>query len=412
MTKKHIGWILTAMVILASCKKYNSMGYTPGTGAPTITAVNTWSKTSSAVYYDTVVAYNNAGDTVLTVKAYTGMVSAFDSVTDVGNLGQYYLIHGTNLGSATTVAFNGTSAYFNRSLNTDNTILVSIPSNVPTSGPLATDTLTVTTTHGVVRYHFVVASPPPTIGSVSDYDFWGGSQITLHGVGFLSVTAVGLTGVTDQATIVSQVDTLMTLQFPTTSVNRANLVFTYSSGGNAATATSTQEFIDLDNAFTVVFKNSFQNYWSDNSWSHPSGVQTGPSHAYGGSASAVATYPAGAWQIEGWADWNAPTGGFVYDASYKYLTFWVLGGTVNHTLVLVGDKLPGGYSQNTSAATVQQILVPAGVWTFYKIPLGSGAGQLNYWANGTLAQQLGFFLQGQSGDVNETMYFDEVAFTK
>jgi hypothetical protein len=29
-----------------------------------------------------------------------------------------------------------------------------------------------------------------------------------------------------------------------------------------------------------------------------------------------------------------------------------------------------------------------------------------------VAKQLGFFLQGQNGDVDETMFFDEVAFIK
>ena len=67
----------------------------------------------------------------------------------------------------------------------------------------------------------------------------------------------------------------------------------------------------------------------------------------------------------------------------------------------------------------QLVTVPAGVWTFVKIPLAPPsapysqlATSLNYWANGSVATQLGFFLQGMSGDVNETMYFDEVAFVK
>ncbi|TDX02407.1 hypothetical protein [Dinghuibacter silviterrae] len=405
--KKILILLSATLVVLAACRKYNSLGYTPGTGAPTITSVHTWYKTDSAVYYDTIVTYNSAGDTTLTVNARSNQIVPFDSVTDAGNLGQTYMIYGSNLGSAVTVAFNGASAYFNRAWNTDNSILVTIPSNTPTSGTQATDTLTVTTLHGTVRYHFVVITPPPTITTVSDYDFWGGSQVTLHGAGFAAVTSVGLSGSSATATIVSQVDSLLVLQFPTTTVNRCNLVFTYTSGGNALTTTSTQEFNDLDNAYAIVFKNAFQNAWVDASWSGPSGISTGASHSFDGTSSAEASYPAGGWKIEGWANWYPS---FTYNAAYKYLTFWVRGGTVNHTLVLVGDQMAGGYSQNTSAPAIQQISVPAGVWTFYKIPLGTGAGQLNYWANGTTAKQLGFFLQGQSGDVNETMYFDEVAF--
>jgi hypothetical protein len=405
--KKILLLLAVALIAATSCRKYNSLGYTPGTGAPTITSVHTWYKTDSSVYYDTIVTYNSSGDTTLTVNARSNQIVPTDSVTDAGNLGQTYMIYGTNLGSAVTVAFNGASAYFNRAWNTDNTILVTIPTNTPTVGPQAVDTLTVTTLHGTVRYYFVVIAPPPTITSVSDYDFWSGSQITLHGAGFASVTSVGLSGSTDNASIVSQYDSLLVLQFPTSSVNRANLVFTYTSGGKSVTTTSTQEFNDLDNAYTIVFNNAFQNAWQDASWSGPSGISTGASHAYNGNSSAEASYPAGGWKIEGWANWYPS---FTYSAAYQYLTFWVKGGTADHTLVLVGDQMAGGYSQNTSAPAIQQIKVPAGVWTYYKIPLGTGANQLNYWAEGTTAKQLGFFLQGQSGDVDETMYFDEVAF--
>ena len=172
--------------------------------------------------------------------------------------------------------------------------------------------------------------------------------------------------------------------------------------------------IDLDNAYTIFYKNNFQNTWFDNSWSHPSGVSSSATHSVPGTSAIQANYPAGGWQIEGWAGWNAPGGGFASDPSYKYLTFWVLGGVADHTLVLVGDKMTGGYNQvqNANALPIQLIPVPHGVWTYYKIPLGSGSGQLNYWATGSPAQQLGFFLQGQNGDVNEVMYFDEVAFVK
>ena len=71
-----------------------------------------------------------------------------------------------------------------------------------------------------------------------------------------------------------------------------------------------------------------------------------------------------------------------------------------------------GYGQNGN----YPIVVPAKVWTFFKIPLGppasTSATLLNLWAKGTPSQQLGFFLRGQSGDVDETMYFDEVAFVQ
>jgi hypothetical protein len=233
----------------------------------------------------------------------------------------------------------------------------------------------------------------------------------LNGFGFATVKSVGIVGSTATAAIVSQTDNALTIKFPASviAVNRTNLILTYvyNSAGDTKVTTTKQEFNDLDNAYAIFYKDNFQNAWGDASWAAPSGLSTGASHS--GSSSIVATYPAGGWKIEGWANWYPS---FSYDASYKYLTFWVKGGTVDHTLTLVGDQMAGGYGQNTSPAAVQQIDVPPGVWTFYKIPLGTGANQLNYWSPGSTAKQLGFFLKGQSGDVDETMYFDEVAFLK
>jgi hypothetical protein len=267
----------------------------------------------------------------------------------------------------------------------------------------------VTTLHGSVSYDFTVLTPPPTISKVSDYNFVAGSQITLTGVSLATVTAVTIKGTTDAATIVSKVDTQLVIKMPSSAINRANLIFTYASGQ----AASTQEFVDLDNAYQIFVNNDFKNSWGDNSWSHPSGVSTTTAHM--GTASIVASYPAGGWQIEGWANWYPSID---YSADYKYLTFWVKGGTVTHTLVLVGDQMAGGYGQvqNQYAYAAQLVTVPAKVWTYFKIPLGapssSNPNLLNFWKNGTPAKQLGFFLQGQNGDVNETMYFDEVAFIK
>jgi len=403
--------VILGILAVACNKKDDYLGYKPGTGAPTITAVHTLGKTLHDTLVTEIKSYDSSGE--LTSRSDTNAnhvsVVPFDSVTTAGNKGDYYVIHGTNLGDATTVSFNGISAYFNRSLSTDQTIVVQIPNNVPTSGPQATDTLRIVTLHGTVNYHFVVVSPPPTIAQASDYNFWGGSQITLTGTGFAAVTSVGIAGGDAQIDIVSQADSQIVLHFNTTDVNRGNLIFNYDAGGTPAMVKSSQEFVNLDNAYTIVFKDQFQNAWADNSWSGPAGISSDATHSSGGTSSAKVTYPAGGWKIEGWANWYPS---FPYDASYKYLTFWVKGGVANHTLILVGDQVPGGYSQNTSSLPVQQILVPKGVWTYYKIPLGSASGQLNYWANGNVAQQLGFFLQGQNGDVDETMFFDEVAFVK
>jgi hypothetical protein len=412
---KNLILLLSALIALGlvSCKKYNSMGFTPGTGAPTITSVHTLSKTLTSSDSITTTTYDTSGNISTTVKGAPNQVIAFDSATTAGNQGQYYVIYGTNLGSTTTVLFNGVSVYFNRALITDKSIIVTIPLNVPTIGPSANDTLTVVTLHGTAYYKFTIITPPPTIATVSDYNFWAGSLVTLTGVGFASITSVGLTGSNASITIVSQTDAQIVLQFDSTTINRGNLVFSYSSAGNTSTETTTQEFVDLDNAYTIFYKNNFNNGWQDASWQGPSGLSTAASHS--GTASALATYPAGNWAVEGWAAWNPPH--FPYDPSYTYFTFWIKGGTVDHKLYIVSDKMPSGYgNSNTNPPASEIVDVPPAVWTYIKIPLGPPSSTsttlLNLWATGSPLQQIGFFLQGQSGDVNETMYFDEVAFVK
>jgi hypothetical protein len=406
---RNLYWVLSALLVFgfASCKK-ESATIVGGTGAPVITRVRTLNKnqvdsmlTTVATTYDTL----GVAKTVTTPNV-TPQVTPFDSTTTDGKKQNLYAIVGQNLGSATLVTFNGVSAYFNRALVSDNIIIVSIPQDVPT-GADQSNKLVVTTLHGSVSFNFTVLTPPPTVSKVSDYNFVAGSQITLTGVSLGTISAVTIKGTTLTAAIVSKVDTQMVIKMPATTLNRVNLVFTYASGQ----ATGTQEFVDLDNAYQIFVSNDFKNGWADASWAHPSGTSTKTSHF--GTASAMASYPAGGWQIEGWA-----SSGVSYSADYKYLTFWVKGGTVAHTLVLVGDQMEGGYGQvqNQYAYAAQLIAVPAKVWTYFKIPLGAPSSTnvnlLNFWKNGTNAKELGFFLQGQSGDVDETMYFDEVAFVK
>src|ERR1700743_152359 len=99
------GWMLPIAVILmvGSCKKNDYLGYKPGTGKPTISSVHTLSKTDSSIVYDTIVTYNSAGvpSTQLDQKPF--LPRPFDSAVVDGNLGNYYVIEGTNLGTATSV---------------------------------------------------------------------------------------------------------------------------------------------------------------------------------------------------------------------------------------------------------------------------------------------------------------------
>ena len=131
--KSKIGWLLPIAVILTvvSCKKDGYLGFTPGTGAPTISSVHTYYKTDTTTTYDTIISYNSDGQPVQTIQQNPPRILAFDSVVTSASLGNYYQIQGSNLGSATSVTFNGYTAYFNRALVTDNSIIVQVPLKTP-----------------------------------------------------------------------------------------------------------------------------------------------------------------------------------------------------------------------------------------------------------------------------------------
>ncbi|HWC52869.1 MAG TPA: hypothetical protein VG676_04715 [Chitinophagaceae bacterium] len=402
------------VVALASCKKYNIIGFTPGSGAPTITSVHTWNKTDTSVYYDTVYTYDASGNIIQTIQARSNRIVPFDSVTNAGNLGWYYIIHGTNLGSASSITFNGLPAYFNRALITDTTLIVQVPSKTPYYGPQANDSLVVTTLNGTASYKFTILPPPPTPTSYSNYNFSAGSQITLAGVGFSSVTSVDILGATGSGTtsIISQNDSVLVLQFNATAVTRGNLVFTYNAGGNSQTQPATQELVDLDNAYQVFIDNSL-NGWGSWSWG-PAGTST--AKVKSGAASFAAQYGANSWWIDGFRNGGGgATDGLAYSPDYKYLSFWVYGGSADEKIYIeFGGGPAAGFNQNQVAAN--QYDVPPGVWTYYKIPIGNLvwnniANSGNWAANSSQPlSTVAFFMN--SNNVVEQLYFDDVILVK
>src|ERR1700741_980978 len=120
-------WILPALVVfgMASCKKDNSLGYTPGTGAPTVSSIKTVSKTVNDTVAQYTTTYSSSGVITIDTSINTAhrTMTAFDSTTVTGNLGNIYVINGSNLGSATKLTINGVNVYFNRALSSDNSII-------------------------------------------------------------------------------------------------------------------------------------------------------------------------------------------------------------------------------------------------------------------------------------------------
>jgi len=394
LKSKNLTWILSALMILvvASCRKDNSLGFTPGTGAPTITSVHTLSKTDTAKVQRVITTIDGSGVVTLDSVGFPVSPTGFDSVTTTGNLQQYYVIHGANLGSTTNISFNGVTAYFNRALISDNSIIVNIPITVPTSGTAATNKLVVTTLNGSVTYSFTVLPPPPTILEYSTNDFTAGSTITLTGQGFINVTSVKLKTTGDAATIVSQSDTVLVLKMPTSAATESPLLLSYASGGKTALVTSTILFNDMDNAY-IVFTDNYGAGWYSNSWG-PGAPST--AQAKTGTTSFAATYPKGNYWVDGFG--NSGTG--LPASNYTYLSMWIKGGIETYTLYLTADTRSAGFGNSDQSTP---ITVPAGVWTYFKIPLAG----LNLQGS----KAFGFWIPGPS-DQSETLYYDDVILLK
>ena len=233
----------------------------------------------------------------------------------------------------------------------------------------------------------------PVVSSVSDYNYTPGQQITLTGRNLADVTEVVLSGTTEEVTIVSQTLTTLVIAMPATDRPRTKLNIT----NPASTLTTTQEFVNVDHAF-AFFTDDYGDGWSNGSWG-PATISTTVFKR--GTASFAATYQKGNWSADGFANWWP---GLDYSADYQFLTFWIKGGSTDHTLYLTGDKREIGYGnsdQNTP------IVVPANVWTYYKLPLGS----VELWKKGNNFNQIGWWIKGPDAQ-DETFYFDDVLLVK
>ena len=413
--KNKTGWILSIVAILTvvACKKDNGyLGFTPGTGAPTISSVHTYYKTDTTTTYDTIITYNTAGQPVQTLQTNPPRIYPFDSVVTAVNLGNLYQIQGTNLGSATIVTFNGYTAYFNRALITDNSIIVQVPSKTPYLGAAANDSLIITTEHGKVAYKLVILPPAPTVASYSDYDFTAGSQITLNGVGFASVTSVkvsGTLGGSGNASIVSQNDTVMVLQFDSTNVSRGNLTFLYNAGGQTDSAVGTQELVDIDNAYQVFAYGNIAPGWGSWSWDN---AQISTTHFITSSSSWNAQFSGGGWKIDGFRNGGGnATDGLAYSPDYTYLVFWVYGGSAKETLYIEwGNE---GFN-NSGANEINAQTIQPNQWNYIKVPISSllwNTGTTNWAANNSQnLNTVAFFMNSNS--VTEQVYFDDVVLVK
>ncbi|MBC7913150.1 MAG: IPT/TIG domain-containing protein [Pyrinomonadaceae bacterium] len=305
--------------------------------------------------------------------------------------GEVLTITGDGLSNITSILFakDSVPASFNPNFNTDNSILFRVPDTA--SG--GTQDIILTNNIGKqVKVAFNVIALP-SVTEVSNYNFSTGEQLTLKGNNLKDVTTVKITGTTSSATIVSQSKKQLVITLPATAINTGFLDITNSTG----TITTTQEFVNREAAYKI-FTDNYGDGWENASWGAASISST---EFKAGTASFKATYGKGNWSANGFATWST---GFDYSPDYKFLTFYIKGGTKDNTYYITGDQRDGGYGNGDITAPV---LVPANVWTYYKIPLST----LKLWSKGTKSKQLGFYIRGPEGE-DQTIHFDDILVVK
>ena len=306
--------------------------------------------------------------------------------------GTVVTVTGSGLGQMRTIVFekNNVPASFQQNLNTESAIVFRVP-DTAFGGQQNIIFTNVNGTQLTVPFKVIALA---SVTGVSNYNYSADENITLTGNNLDDVSAVVFDGTTIAPAIVSKTRKELVLKMPANDLTDAKLKITNGSG----TVVTTQSFVNLDNAYNI-FTEGYDNGWQDGSWT-PSAVSS--TVAKHGTKSFAANYPKGAWQAEGFANWWP---GVEYSAAYKYLAFWVKGGTTDNTYYLTTDTR-GGFGNSDQRVP---IAVPKNVWTYVKLPLSD----LDLWKGGTAdrMKQLGWWVKGPN-DAAETIYFDDVILIK
>jgi hypothetical protein len=314
--------------------------------------------------------------------------NAIDPGTGAGNT--VLTLTGSGLDDMVSIVFDkgGVPASFNPNFNTDKSLIFRVP-DTANGGP---QNIIFTNRLGKsVSVPFNVIALP-SVSDVSNYNYTGGTIITLTGNNLNDVTSAILTGTTTAVTIVSKTKKQLVVSMPTTTINRSKMDITNSTG----TITTTQEFINLDKAFKL-FTDDYAPGFQDASWGDAGQISTTVYKS--GTKSVYKKFAADNWHQIGFGWTNVDN-----SANYTYLSFWIKGASKDYTLWISTSTSVGGFASFNDNA---KIAVPANVWTYFKIPLS----QLNLWATGSAWNQIGWRIQGPSGQ-DETFYLDDVILVK
>lgn len=118
-----------------------------------------------------------------------------DSALTAALPGQFVVIQGTNLAAASQIFFNGFPASFNSGIFSETSLVVRVPTIIWDSIPAGKiNTVEVTTPGGTATYKFTITPPLPTITAISNENALAGSQITITGTDFYTISKVVFPG--------------------------------------------------------------------------------------------------------------------------------------------------------------------------------------------------------------------------
>jgi len=300
---------------------------------------------------------------------------------DSASGGSVITLKGSGLGDMRTIVFdkNNVPATFQPNLSTESSLVFRVP-DTAFGGP---QNIVFTNSQGKkLSVPFKVIALPG-VSSASTTDFEPGTQITLIGNNLDDVSSVLIDGTSDAATVISKTRKQMVIQMPSTTVNRAKLRITNSSGFKVTDL----EFTNIPKAF-AFFTETFGTDIQD--WSWASSHNSSTEQAFMGTKSLKAVYSSGGWQAIS-LHRNDPK---IPASDYQFLTFYVKGGTADQQFEVFSEN---GGSHKT-------ITVPANVWSYYKLKISE------FMAN-VMLERLDFQIHGPNGG-DQSIYFDNILFVK
>ncbi|MCX2431561.1 IPT/TIG domain-containing protein [Pedobacter sp. GR22-10] len=348
------------LIFIASCKKEGE-----GQGMPAITRVRTL------------------------VKPGVAQPTALDSTVTSGDVGVTYVIEGANLKSTNKVEFNGTAAYLNTALFSDNSIVVMIPATA--SWINQTGKLVLTNASGTVSFDFSIKQPPPVINDLSQFAGNAGDELTITGLRFDQVSSVKFGTV--EARIVSSKSTELKVTVPNGGLGAVSVT---TPGG-----TSTGPYVSYDGtAVPILLPFGFKHLFYDDQ------ITAGYDFNFGGASGDVSNtemVKRGSHAIKltytgNYAGYAVGSNDPVDLSDKTYVKFSIYGTTGTEGKVV---KIGLNDFDNRQVS----IVLHAGKWTTYVVPLErfQNASQPG---KPTSLNWIGF--QELSGNAPETIFLDDI----